>query len=179
MTAPLQRRKRDKGVHILEVGAGTGSFTKAIIHCMQVEDTLTLYEINPEFSDYLDKNILSQAPAELSIQLKNENILTVQDHLENHYDFIISGLPFTNFSPCDVETCLTLYMNILKPGGILTFLEYLHVRDAKLKLSLKSEERQRAQQIDDLIKEFQHRFNGTQSDVFRNIPPSRVFKLIR
>ncbi len=42
--------------------------------------------------------------------------------------FIVSGLPFNNFSPAFVEQVLDALFNLLAPGGTLSYFEYMYVR---------------------------------------------------
>jgi phospholipid N-methyltransferase len=178
ITDPLCNREPGTPVQILEVGAGTGSFTREIIAKMRPGDSLTLYEINPEFCEILQKEIIDKAADDLTIQLVSGDVM--EEGSGNHqYDFVLSGLPFNNFEPRDVEAFLALYMKVLKPAGILTFFEYLKVRDVKLRLPLKEEEHHRIKQIDDLVKLYKKRFSGSETAVFRNVPPAQVNKLVR
>ena len=45
-----------------------------------------------------------------------------------HYDVIVSGLPFANFAPEQVELIMDHYLQMLRPGGTLTYFAYRGTR---------------------------------------------------
>ena len=47
------------------------------------------------------------------------------------YDLIVSGLPLNNFSVPAVEEILASYRRLLRPGGTLSFFEYIAIRRAR------------------------------------------------
>ena len=51
------------------------------------------------------------------------------------YDLIISGLPLNNFSVADVERILEVMHRLLRPGGTLSFFEYIAIRPARALVS--------------------------------------------
>src|SRR5207237_6240043 len=69
---------------------------------------------------------------------------------EQRYDRIVSGLPLNNFATDEVRQILDVFRRLAKPGGILSFFEYVAVRRAKRLVSGRSE-RQRLSEISSLI----------------------------
>lgn len=134
MTKPL----RDPGVRrrrpfrILEVGPGTGPFTRQILRHMGSDDTFTICEINSRFLELLQKK-LSTNPA---YQRNSRRVQFVQCPVQelrsngvgDQFDIIISSLPFSNFTPETVEEILTLFRNMTAEGGRVIFCEYIGLR---------------------------------------------------
>ena len=69
---------------------------------------------------------------------------------EHYYDRIVSGLPLNNFQSADVRHILETFARLAKPGGILSFFEYVAVRKAKRLVSGRAE-RDRLREIGELI----------------------------
>jgi len=129
ITACIPRWDQDHtypdGRFILEVGPGTGVFTEKIIRDkMGPHDRLVLVEFKKKFYHIL----LRKFGDDNRITIHHCSILTFQSNLQvpNHsYHYIISGLPFNNFSSQDVANILFLYKNLLIAGGSLAYFEYL------------------------------------------------------
>src|SRR5204862_1156065 len=58
---------------------------------------------------------------------------------EGQFDLVISGLPLNNFSSGDVRNILQAYGALLKPGGVLSFFQYILIRPAKMFVSVGAE----------------------------------------
>lgn len=80
-----------KTAHIVEIGAGTGAFTKKILSKMNKKCALSVVEINREFCNELRK-------------IKDKRMTIIEGnalHLSSAVkkaDFVVSGLPLVNFS---------------------------------------------------------------------------------
>ena len=126
---------------ILEVGPGTGAVTRRINASMGHEAHLDVVELNDRFVQRLQHRF--EADAQFRAVASRSRILhcPVEDLTESdHYDLIISGLPLNNFAAADVERILAVLERLSKPGGVLSFFEYIGVRTAR---SLVSGSRQR------------------------------------
>lgn len=161
---------------VLEVGPGTGPFTRALAARLKPGDRLDLYEINEEFCEALRRNVLPLLPG-VEVTLVCADILKAVP--ERRYDAIVSGLPFNNFEPRVVEAILSLYVRLVKPGGSISFFEYLGVRPAKLRLLPAGPERDRLGRIDGIVRAFRDRFGAGETRVHLNLPPARVVHLRR
>ena len=143
---PLCRSPRP--VRVLEVGAGTGPVTRYLGTLLTDKDQFDICELQPEFADILERDVLSKPPfakmlAEGRVRLLRKPAQQIEG--ENVYDFIISGLPLTAFELDDVKKIFSVYRRLLKPNGVLSYFEYTWLRQTSRVLALgKSRTRLRA-----------------------------------
>ncbi|HEY84099.1 MAG TPA: methyltransferase domain-containing protein, partial [Chloroflexi bacterium] len=113
--------KKEGPVRVLEAGAGTGSFTRQIIHLLEPGDIFDVVEINPNLIAHLRQRLENEAgfqPREgVTVNLINDD---VRRAATGEYDYIIFSLPLTNFPPSLVQEILELMMARLKPGGVFS-----------------------------------------------------------
>ncbi len=129
MCEPISKRNKNQGPsRVLEVGPGTGPFTRRIISLMRPEDTLVICEINHKFIQTLIKSLETNKDF-----IKNKNnifffegsVLDLPADLKlDGFDYIVSSLPFQSFSPDLVKSFLNFYDSVLKPEAIITFFHY-------------------------------------------------------
>jgi phosphatidylethanolamine/phosphatidyl-N-methylethanolamine N-methyltransferase len=159
---------------ILEVGPGTGAVTTTLVERMRDEDHLCLIEINQTFVTHLKTAFAERPP----LRAKAHRVDVVHGRLEDltddgRYDLIVSGLPLNNFSVAAVEQILDGFGRLLKPGGVLSFFEYIAMRSMKSLVSSK-DERARLNAITGLL----HRtLDGREIQrdwVWPNVPPAWV-----
>lgn len=156
ITAPLARacRAGRHGLRVLEVGPGTGVFTRAILQRLHAGDALDVYEINPAFEPLLLAR-LRQAHVEMRGITASVHIADICQHAPAAaYDFIISGLPLNNFAPRQVGDILALLMAMLAPTGVLSYFEYAGVRGLKSALVHDKVERARLRQVGAVVHQF-------------------------
>jgi phosphatidylethanolamine/phosphatidyl-N-methylethanolamine N-methyltransferase len=152
MIEPLELSASNK--RILEVGPGTGPFTRAILKKMIPGDEFVVCEINSRFMSSLKESLLSD-----SCYLKHrENVHFYQgsvlelpeSFVGSGFDFIVSSLPFHNFTPEMVDSFFSYFSRILNNDGTLTFFHYAGLR--KLSgISPKREVRERVKGVDRVI----------------------------
>ncbi len=160
----------DRPLVLLEVGPGTGAFTRQILSKLGPKDELHLCEINGELLDYLRKEMESDPSAqEKRIVYHHCPVQELDGDLRVHH--IVSGLPFNNFPPSLVEEILETYRMRLLPGGTLRFFEYLAVRDIKIRFA-RREERLRLREIDRVLSGFCGSHSTIKKVVWMNIPPA-------
>jgi phosphatidylethanolamine/phosphatidyl-N-methylethanolamine N-methyltransferase len=166
----------DRPMNILEVGCGTGPCTRELVRNMGTEDNLVACEINPVLFSRM-KASLEKEPA---YQKHKDRItlycLPVQDlpgiGFEGSFDFIASSLPFTNFTPSLVKEILASYDKLLKPGGELTFIEYVLIRKLSQVIRTQSE-RERLRAVDAVMDKWLKQKRGTDMEVtLLNVPPA-------
>jgi phosphatidylethanolamine/phosphatidyl-N-methylethanolamine N-methyltransferase len=159
---------------ILEVGPGTGAVTTTLVERMRDEDHLCLIEINQTFVTHLKTAFAERPP----LRAKAHRVDVVHGRLEDltddgRYDLIVSGLPLNNFSVAAVEQILDGFGRLLKPGGVLSFFEYIALRSIRSRVGSK-EDRERLNAIAGLL----HRtLDGREIQrdwVWPNVPPAWV-----
>jgi phospholipid N-methyltransferase len=158
----------------LEVGPGTGAVTEHIVRRLGQRDTLDLVELNDEFVRRLNSRFESE-PRFRDVASRSRVMHQRVESLEGGepYDVIVSGLPLNNFAVADVEHILDVLLRLLKPGGTLSFFEYLAIRRARA-LVTSGEERVRLKGIgralDKVLTPHEFRCNW----VWPNVPPAAV-----
>lgn len=155
---------------ILEVGAGTGVFTQAIINHLRPEDHLDVIEIEPTFCTLLREKISDKA----NVDVHELSILDWKPLKK--YDLIISGLPFNAFPSDMVDQILKHYTNLIAPSGRITFFEYSLLPSIK-PLFLNKNKRDEYAKIRQLIKNFREQFEFDAQLVLINLPPAWVYYL--
>ena len=131
MTRPARRAPGPR--RLLEVGPGTGSFTRRLLNSLQDGDELHIVEINRRFADYLEQKMLADFRRDhpkIRVELHCSSIEGA--HLEGHFDYIICGLPFNNFPVFESRQIFRQLMNLLREGGQLTYFEYAGMANAQI-----------------------------------------------
>jgi phospholipid N-methyltransferase len=159
---------------ILEAGPGTGAVTGCIIDRMRPDAELWMVELNPTFAAHLrgaftDKPRFRDAASRCHLI---EGSVQQLGH-EGEFDLVISGLPLNNFSSQDVQNILQAYAKLLKPGGILSFFQYILIRPAKMFVSVGSE-RERLKGVGDAIEGVLGEREFAREWVWVNVPPAWV-----
>ncbi len=158
---------------ILEVGAGTGAFTRQILPHLREGDTLDLVEVHEPFVRILRAKLAGEEPF---CRYANQ-VRVIPGRLEDQaadkaYDFVVCGVPFNNFTPALAARVWAGMLARLKPGGILTNVEYILFPVLKQWLSW-GERRRRVKAVRRLMKE---KYRGPQVlrryVVIPNIPPA-------
>jgi len=157
-------------IKILEVGGGTGAFTKQIIKKMKEGDLLDVMEIDPYLCELL---------AERFSEYKNVHIhcVSILDWKPQYrYDFIVSGLPFNSFSADFVQAIVDKYKTLIKNKGVLSYFAYLLATSIK-KLFLTGEEKLDYRKNIDILSKFRKNFLLGMDIIWMNIPPAYVYHL--
>jgi phosphatidylethanolamine/phosphatidyl-N-methylethanolamine N-methyltransferase len=159
---------------ILEAGPGTGAVTGCIIERLRPEDQLWMVELNPTFAAHL-RTSFTEKPAYREAASRCHLIEGSVQQLghEGEFDLVISGLPLNNFSSADVQNILEAYAKLLKPGGILSFFQYILIRPAKMFVSTGSE-RDRLKGVGEAIEGMLGEREFAREWVWVNVPPAWV-----
>lgn len=159
---------------ILEAGPGTGAVSRRIIKAMKPDDTLDLVEWNGTFVDLLRQHLVEHVEFRYAAPRVSVYHQKVEDLPgESHYDAIVSGLPLNNFGVDDVERILSAFLRLLKPGGTLSFFEYMGVRYARGLVGNRPS-RERLAGITRALSEILVRYEFRRDWIWRNVPPAWV-----
>ena len=159
---------------ILEVGPGTGSVTREILRRLQPGDRLDCVELNEHFVERLNL-CFRHDPRFTPFQNKVQVIHSPVEALpgESLYDHIISGLPLNNFPVDLVRDIFDAYSRLLKPGGVLSYFEYVLIRHLKSPFSGRKE-RRRLHRVGRLVGEYIRAYQVRRQQVLMNVPPAVV-----
>jgi phospholipid N-methyltransferase len=178
LTEPV-RAQAPRPLAVLEAGAGTGAVTRTLIPELPRGSRLDVVEANPRFAARLRHLVtthphLAVRPAQVTVhQTYVEELDTDQ-----RYDVIVSGLPLTNFTPVQVECIMARYMELLHPGGTLTYFAYLGTRKARALTASRAEARRHAA-VDEIMATYQRTYATGRWTVWVNLPPAYVWHLQR
>jgi phospholipid N-methyltransferase len=170
LTRPMRSAKPPR--RILEVGPGTGAVTAEIVRNLRPGDALDIVEINGKFVEVIERRFAE----ELEFKRKRGQARVIHSPLqevpgEAIYDFMISGLPLNNFSLALVEDIFRSYQRLLKPAGVLSYFEYLAIRDLKMKF-VADAERQRLQSLSVYLEKKIAAHQIAADNVPFNVPPA-------
>jgi phospholipid N-methyltransferase len=162
---------------IIEVGPGTGAVTRQIISAMHPLDRLDLVELNESFVRLLECRFKSD-PLFQPVADRTRILHRPVEELptDTTYDLIVSGLPLNNFSVDVVEKILQIFLNLLVPGGTLSFFEYIAMRRMKAFVSGPAE-RRRLRGIRRAMLDVFKIHEIRRDAVWRNVPPAWVHHL--
>ncbi len=169
-------RRRSRPARVLEVGAGTGAITRYIGGLLGERDELDICEIQEDFADILEKEVLSEADFAPAVARGRVRLLRgpVQEFAdENRYDFVISGLPLTAFRLEEVQSVLATIRASLRPGGVLSYFEYAGLRQASRLFAVGSN-RKRIQRVSAYLSENIRNHEFERRIVFQNFPPAHA-----
>lgn len=178
LTDPV-RARGDRPVNVLEAGAGTGAVTRTLIPQLAPGSLLDIAETNPRFTARLHRLVHTHPHLAGRGQLVRIHARRVEDlELDRRYDVILSGLPFANFTPAQVQTIMDRYLELLKPGGNLTYFAYLGSRQARSLVATRAQAR-RHQAVEEVLRGYQRQYATGCWTVWSNLPPARVWQLTR
>jgi phosphatidylethanolamine/phosphatidyl-N-methylethanolamine N-methyltransferase len=170
LTKPLRQARGPR--RILEVGPGTGAVTAEIVRALKPGDTLDIVEINPKFVAVLQRRFAEEP----LFQRCRDQARVIHAPLQDVpgagiYDFMISGLPLNNFALGLVKEIFDSYRRLLRPTGILSYFEYLAIRDMKMPF-VKGAERERLLQLSAYLDERLRNSQIAEDIVLWNVPPA-------
>jgi phospholipid N-methyltransferase len=102
------------GARVIELGAGTGTVTEALLRAGVRPEDLFLLERNEAFFDVLRRRFprCTLVPAD-ALHLRQR----FADSLRS-FDFVVSGLPLLLFSPEQKRELVAQVFDVLGPGGV-------------------------------------------------------------
>jgi phospholipid N-methyltransferase len=167
-------RKHRGPARVLEVGAGTGPVTRQLARLLKPGDHLDICEIDPGFVEILQRDVmtlpvLAGPVAEGRVRLLAGPVQEVAKPGE--YDFVICGLPFTAFELATAESAMAAIRASLKPGGVLSYFEYIGLRWMSRTFTL-GRGRRRIRSVSAFVGENIRRYQFDRNRVLSNFPPA-------
>ena len=173
ITRYVQQRD-DAAIRVLECGPGTGPFTDRIVRLLRPGDTYHLVELNEHFVEVLHERFAQEPHWQQAAEMSEIYQLPLQDfEPEEKYDFIISGLPHINFPTEVVEAITAAYFKLLKPGGMLSYFEYMYVRPIRKMVTL-GRDRRRIREVNAVLEGHIGRHRVRRESILINVPPAWV-----
>jgi phospholipid N-methyltransferase len=165
-------RQRRGPARVLEVGPGTGAVTAEILRQLRPGDHLDIVEINLHFVEVLRRRFAEEP----LFQSRRAQATLIHAPLQEVpgtavYDYMISGLPLNNFSLSLVRDIFRAYERLLKPQGILSYFEYLAIRNVK-KAVVSAPQRRRLRVLGNFLQRRIRAFQVREQWVFLNVPPA-------
>jgi phosphatidylethanolamine/phosphatidyl-N-methylethanolamine N-methyltransferase len=159
---------------ILEVGPGTGAVTTVLVDRLGPHDSLDLVELNDRFVERLRERF-QREPAFQAVSARCRVLHQPVEQVpaDEPYDLLISGLPLNNFSVESVEQILATFTRLLRPGGTLSFFQYIAVRPARAMVS-GGDERARLRGIGKALKRLLSAGEIRRDWIWPNVPPAWV-----
>ncbi|MFJ9884735.1 class I SAM-dependent methyltransferase [Streptomyces sp. NPDC091287] len=178
LTEPVRARAA-RPLNILEAGAGTGAVTRTLIPQLPAGSHLDVVEANPHFSARLHDVAATHPDGAVHRQQVRIRTARVEDlDTDRRYDVIVSGLPFANFTPGQVEAVMGRYLELLRPGGTLTYFAYLGTRRARTLLATRARAH-RHHAAEEVVADYRRRYATACRTIWGNLPPAKVWQLTR
>lgn len=149
----------------VELGAGTGMMTRALLDELPEEATLIVFEINPRFFNYLKENFRDPR-----VVLINEDVGKIEQELHqrgiDHVDVVVSSLGLGFMSENQRRNIFEGLMPFVRPHTVMTQFQYIHSMQF-------ANGRLRRLSLRPLLN---HYFSSVESKiVWRNVPPAYVY----
>jgi len=155
---------------ILEVGAGTGSITSQVIPYLKEHDSFDVVEIDQDCCKLLQKKLSAHA----NVAVHCASILNWQT--ANHYDFIVSTLPFNSLDVHFVKQVMERYSDLSVPNGICSYVEYAGLHKLSLLFS-KRDEKEHIKSRRQALQHVQMRHLFDKEYVLNHLPPVHIYYL--
>ncbi|GLW73874.1 hypothetical protein Kpho02_61720 [Kitasatospora phosalacinea] len=157
---------------VLEAGAGTGAVTRELIARLPARSRLDVAESNPRFVPALRR--LADTGTALEVRVHPGRVEELDTG--RRYDLIVSGLPFANFTPLQVEAIMDGYLERLRPGGVLTYFAYRGTRRVRA-LTGPARPARRHRAVEEVLRAYRRDHAAVSRTVWANLPPARVWQL--
>ena len=164
---------------ILEVGPGTGPFTREILRHLRDGDVYDIVEINPAFCEQLERTMLVPYRARSAGARVALHRSPIEDaSVDGDYDFVVCGLPFNNFPPMLVRSIFRRILALMRTGGELAYFEYAGIR--AIKAPLVGSEGRRKIRGHTLIGKRHARDHALSRElVIGNVPPAFAVRIVK
>lgn len=178
LTEPV-RAQAPRPLAVLEAGTGTGAVTRSLISQLPRGSRLAIVEADPRFVTQLRGLVATHpAPAGGPRPVTVHQTCVEDLDTDNRYDVIVSGLPLTKFTPVQVERIMARYMELLHPGGTLTYFTYVGTRGVRALTASRTEAHRHAA-VNEIMAAYQRSYATGRRTVWANLPPANVWRLQR
>jgi phospholipid N-methyltransferase len=177
LAKPLERHAG--ACRVLEVGPGTGAVTRRIVRFIKPADRFDLVELNETFVNVLKQRFAEEPDFRAVAERSAVHQCPIQEfRSEAPYQFIVCGLPFNNFPPELVREIFGAVFELLAPGGVLSYFEYMYMRPLRKAVSNRAG-RERLGALEGVLHDYLGRYRFRRDWVFVNFPPAWVQHLRR
>ncbi|HEX8385766.1 MAG TPA: methyltransferase domain-containing protein [Rubricoccaceae bacterium] len=116
---------------VLEVGAGTGAFTRELVRALGPADTLVVVELNPAFCEILRGRLATWTarPDAPRVELVEGDVLAYEPAAP--FEAVVSSIPFNALPEALVARIVHKLHDVLAPGGTLAYFEYTGFRTVR------------------------------------------------
>lgn len=155
----------------LDVGAGTGSFSKGILEKMRPQDSLDIVEYDESLCKLLQRRF-GNLP-----NVKIHNISIFEFSPEYKYDVIVTGLPLNNFTSEEVACAFEKYASLSRSEGSFSYFEYMFfptLGQTLRKVFNHRKSYENVEKIHAIKQELQNRYPTEIDHVFWNMTPARA-----
>ena len=170
MTRPLRAHVSTK--RVLEVGPGTGAFSRRILTTLNPGDEYHLVEISELFCQQIERDVLAPYRAEhphIDIHLHQAPI--EEAGLHGVFDHIVCGLPFNNFPVPLVRSIFRQLITLLADDGCMTYFEYVGMKACKRMVPGKASRRKLMHRLA-AERRLKDRYLDSSRVIMANIPPA-------
>ena len=119
----IENVRLDQAKVVVEIGPGTGAFTRAIQKELSPSAFFLAVEIDPLFASHLKRRFPR-------VHIINDSAERLDQHLRTlghaAADCVLSGLPWAGFSGDEQHRLLGAVLRALRPGGLMTTYAYNH-----------------------------------------------------
>lgn len=150
----LKQRPGSEPLNVLEIGAGTGTFTGYIQQQLGSEDHMDVIELNDTLFNILQNR--HQAP---NIALHHLDFLDFE--VPYKYDYIFSSIPYEGIEPAISKQLWQRKLAYCKDGAYITYYKYWNFNRFR----------------SDYEKQLVYRCRADKKTVFMNVPPANLFTL--
>lgn len=178
LTEPV-RIQAPRPLAVLEAGAGTGAVTRSLMSQLPRGSRLDVVEADPRSATQLRHLVATNpAPAGGPRPVTVHQTCVEDLDTDDRYDVIVSGLPLTRFTPVQVERIMARSMELLHPGGTLTYFTHVGTRGVRA-LTASRTEAHRYAAVNEIMSAYQRSYATGRWTVWANLPPANVWRLQR
>ncbi len=112
------------GMVIVELGAGKGPITKALLEKMPAKSVLLVFEVKEEFADYIQRNVKDKRVRVICDDARNAGKYLKEMKLGGA-DYVVSAIPMGTSNARENLQLLLAIKKMLKAGGVYIQFQYL------------------------------------------------------